>query len=134
MANILLFENDHDIIDNIKYNIESNGHKITVISDPGSLKEDNEFWSSFDLVILDLMMGYSDLPPEWQEETFGGLLTGFVVFKKICKNPKLPVIVVTGLNDKDLLDIVRKELSNAIILSKPIDYEIINKHIIGMIK
>ena len=127
MAKILLFENDAYITHGIKYILEKEGHDVVIVTNVLNLNDEPEFWESLDLVIFDLMMGYTSLPNELQDLTEKGNITGAVVLQSVCTNPNVTYLIITGLNNEDLINKVKAEYPSTRILRKPFDDETLLK-------
>jgi len=120
---ILVFENNAILANDIQRNLLAEGYKTLLIREPKEVPEDDKFWQEIELIVLDLMMGDADLPDDWKKDSENGLITGYVVYKKMCPNENIPVLVLTGLKDETLLEKVEKGISKCILLKKPIGYD-----------
>ena len=120
---ILVFENNAILANDIQRNLLAEGYKTLLIREPNEVPEEEKFWQEIELIILDLMMGDADVPDDWKKNSANGLVTGYVVYKHMCPNKSIPVLVLTGLKDENLLGEVEKGISNCILLKKPIDYD-----------
>ncbi len=124
---ILVFENNAILADDIQKNLIAEGYQVLLIRVPNEFPEEEELWQEIELIILDLMMGDSDLPDDWRQETENGLITGYIVYKHMVPNKDIPVLVLTGLKDnledKKLLDQVQEGIKTCSLLEKPIKYD-----------
>ena len=119
---IVLFENNAILANDIRTDLVAEGYDMLLIREPNEVPEDETFWQEIKLIILDLMMGDADLPDDWKKESADGLITGYIVYKNMCPNKNIPVLVLTGLKDEGLLGQVEKGITNCILLEKPIHY------------
>jgi DNA-binding response OmpR family regulator len=120
---ILVFENNAILASDIQKNLIAEGYEVLLIREPNEVPEEKEFWKKIGLIVLDLMMGDADLPDDWKKESQNGLTTGYVVYKNMCPDKNIPVLVLTGLKDEKDLEEVEKGINNCILLKKPIDYD-----------
>ena len=111
MANILIIEDNHDYLEVLQNFLESAGHTITAVYD-GTNAADLIQGSSFDLVLLDLMLPKTD---------------GYSVCEMIRKHSDIPVIMLTALGSEahqlhgfELMidDYITKPVSMPILLNR----------------
>ena len=121
---VLVFENNAILANEIQKNLIAEGYNTWLIREPNEVPEDEQFWQEIELIVLDLMMGDSDLPEDWRKRSEDGLITGYVVYQNMFPNKNIPVLVLTGLKDRTLLEQVERSINNCILVEKPIKYEV----------
>ena len=120
---ILIFENNVILANAIEQNLVAEEYDVLLIKEPNEVPEDEKYWQGIDLIILDLMMGDSELPNDWRKNTGNGLVTGYVVYEKMVPNKDIPVLVLTGLKDRAKNEEVKSSIKKCILLEKPIGYD-----------
>ena len=120
---ILIFENNAILANEIQTNLIAEGFFTVLIREPNEMPQEEAFWEEIELIILDLMMGDADLPEPWRKESKSGLVTGYVVYDKMVPNKDIPVLVLTGLKERNLLKQVQSSIKRCAVLEKPIHYD-----------
>lgn len=116
MSKILIVDDDHAILESMKYLLEYAGYEVKTEED-GSFVD--EFWTKPDLILLDY----------WLPNQNGGEITKKLKSKEETKH--IPIIIISAsLNIKELVE----KAGADDFLSKPYDMEVLLKKVEKYIK
>ncbi|MCH7770568.1 MAG: response regulator, partial [Bacteroidetes bacterium] len=110
MSKILLVDDEPDILEFLKYNLEANG--LEVIVGNNGLEALDKLSENPDLIILDIMMPHLD---------------GYEVYKKIREKGAMLGKIIINDEDVDFFDPNKIDIVKEVSIKEPIVYDYINK-------
>ena len=125
IVKILLLEDDNYLNEEIKFQIEYEGHLCDVMNNADLLLQNIKILEQYKLVVLDLMM----LRGKFLENDKSNFATGELIFRKIKESfPNLKIIILTAMKESDF-NLSKDELKDVPIFIKPICSQELRKFI-----
>jgi len=123
---ILLFDDSYEYFESANYMLIREGYTVDIIDNSLDAYNKTENIDGYDVILLDLMFIAEGINLEENPEV------GILLYKRIRnRNKKIPIIIVSALNEKRLMNYWDKD-ENTTYISKPLSQEA--KELINAIK